>query len=307
VFSKNSIFYKQVKLLLQVLPSVAKEKIFALKGGTAINLFWREIPRLSVDIDLTYLIIEPREKSLKTISKGLNSIAVNIEKTIPTARVRFHHSAGSNGTTKLFVQDRGVQIIVEPNLVTRGSVFPPETKELSPKATEYFEMTTSIQTVSFADLYGGKICAALDRQHPRDFFDLLILYENEGLTESIRRAFVIYLVCNDRPISELLNPTKTNFLMVFRNQLMGMTDRTIAYEELERFRDHFISDIRNSLKESERLFIFSIKNCLPQWELMGLPGIEKLPAIQWKIENVRRMEKKKHKLAVEKLKKILDL
>lgn len=45
----------QMDLLLQVLPLVAKEESFALKGGTAINLFVRDMPRLSVDIDLTWL------------------------------------------------------------------------------------------------------------------------------------------------------------------------------------------------------------------------------------------------------------
>jgi len=54
------IYRSQVELLLRVLPYVAKEKVFALKGGTAINLFVRDLPRLSVDIDLTYLPFEDR-------------------------------------------------------------------------------------------------------------------------------------------------------------------------------------------------------------------------------------------------------
>ena len=56
---RTSIYYKQVQLLMDVIPFIAKEETFALKGGTAINLFIQDLPRLSVDIDLTYLPVEP--------------------------------------------------------------------------------------------------------------------------------------------------------------------------------------------------------------------------------------------------------
>jgi predicted nucleotidyltransferase component of viral defense system len=54
---KDSPYYKQVELMLKIIPLVAAERCFALKGGTAINLFVRDMPRFSVDIDLTYLAI----------------------------------------------------------------------------------------------------------------------------------------------------------------------------------------------------------------------------------------------------------
>lgn len=52
----NYIYRRQVQLLVRVLPLVDTEKCFALKGGTAINLFYRALPRLSVDIDLLYIL-----------------------------------------------------------------------------------------------------------------------------------------------------------------------------------------------------------------------------------------------------------
>ena len=76
-------YKKQVDLLLHVLPYVAKEKIFALKGGTAINLFIRKMPRLSVDIDLTYLPIDSRTVALQNIQNGLNRIKADIENNVP--------------------------------------------------------------------------------------------------------------------------------------------------------------------------------------------------------------------------------
>jgi len=73
----------QVELLLQTIPYVAKEEIFALKGGTAINLFIRSLPRLSVDIDLTYIPNNDRETALSEISEGLGRIKADLEKSIP--------------------------------------------------------------------------------------------------------------------------------------------------------------------------------------------------------------------------------
>lgn len=71
-------YEKQVHLLLSVLPLVAKEKCFALHGGTAINLFHHNMPRLSVDIDLTYLPVEDRDTSIAHINKSLHRISQQI-------------------------------------------------------------------------------------------------------------------------------------------------------------------------------------------------------------------------------------
>ena len=111
---KNSPFFKQAELMVRVLPYVAVEKCFALKGGTAINLFLRDIPRLSVDIDLTYLPIEPREASLNNIHEALKRIAEAIRKFMPGAKVQ-------EGITKLFIITRDAQIKIEPNEVIRGT------------------------------------------------------------------------------------------------------------------------------------------------------------------------------------------
>lgn len=69
----NNIYRKQVQLLVRVLPLVDTEKCFALKGGTAINLFYRILPRLSVDIDLLYIPMDDRETALINIKAALIS------------------------------------------------------------------------------------------------------------------------------------------------------------------------------------------------------------------------------------------
>ena len=91
---ENPAYKKQVELLLAVLPEVAKEPCFALHGGTAINLFVRDLPRLSVDIDLTYVPIEDRETSLRKIGEALERIKKGIERVIPGVRVLHRQDVG---------------------------------------------------------------------------------------------------------------------------------------------------------------------------------------------------------------------
>lgn len=117
---KKSPFYKEAELVVTVIPEISKEKCFALKGGTAINLFWREMPRLSVDIDLTYLPIEDRGITLLNISSALERIALSIEKIHRELRVQRSLSKGTKRISKLVVSNSEVRIKVESNEVIRG-------------------------------------------------------------------------------------------------------------------------------------------------------------------------------------------
>jgi hypothetical protein len=63
----DTVYFRQAELLLRVLPLVDREAVFALKGGTAINFFVRDLPRVPVDIDLVY----PRLQNMQ-LCKGAN-------------------------------------------------------------------------------------------------------------------------------------------------------------------------------------------------------------------------------------------
>ena len=90
---------------------------------------------------------------------------------------------------------QGISTIkIEPNLVIRGSIDPTVDKDIAAETEKELGLFASAKCLSVADVYGGKICAALDRQHPRDLFDIKLLLETEGVTEEIRRAFIIYLI-----------------------------------------------------------------------------------------------------------------
>jgi predicted nucleotidyltransferase component of viral defense system len=303
---KDSRFFQQALLMLRVLPYVTREDCFALKGGTAINLFVRDLTRLSVDIDLTYLPVAPREESLNNISQALTRIADAITQGLSGAKVQPSQPKGSKRFTKIFIKDRGVQIKIEPNEIIRGTISPSRELGLSKKAQDLFELDVSSQILSFEDLYGGKICAALDRQHPRDLFDVKLLLENEGFNEKVRKAFVVYLISHNRPIHELLDPQLIDIKIMFEEEFSGMTDHRVSCEDLVEARRILISKIKSELSEEERKFILSVKEMNPQWELLSLEGVEKLPAVQWKLENLRKMGSKARERAVKKLREALD-
>ena len=154
-------YRQQVALLIRVIPFVAKEDVFALKGGTAINLFVRDMPRLSVDIDLTYLPVEDSAASLAAIDGAMLRIKDRIEEGMPGAKVTASRSVDEKIVTKLIVRHQGAQIKIEVTPVLRGTVYDPVLTGVVPTVEDTFGFA-EIQVVSFADLYAGKIVAALD-------------------------------------------------------------------------------------------------------------------------------------------------
>jgi hypothetical protein len=277
--------------MTRVLPAVAAETVFALKGGTAICFFYRDLPRLSVDIDLTYLGTEGHADAVAAIAKALERIAERLRKQ----GFKVEAAKSSQGHIhKLFVADKQGRIKIEPNFVLRGTIHQVEKRNLSAKAEELFETAVSMQVVSAPDLYAGKLCAALDRQHPRDLFDVRLLLAAEGITDAIRKAFVIYLASSDRPIHEIITPTRLDIKLAFEKEFQGMTTDPVSLDELLAARETMIEQLNSSLTANERAFLISVKEVAPRWELMKLPGIENLPALQWKLSNIKKMNKPKH-------------
>ncbi|MBL7071438.1 MAG: nucleotidyl transferase AbiEii/AbiGii toxin family protein [Candidatus Omnitrophica bacterium] len=302
---KDNLFYKQADLLIQVLPHIAADEDLALHGGTAINFFVRDMPRLSVDIDLTYLPILPREESLKQVGKKLQIISKKIRDSLPAVRIDKKSDERQDSVTKLFVNYKNAIIKIEPNQVIRGAFFACEELRLCKKAEQIFERSVAVKTLSFAELYGSKICAALDRQHPRDLFDIMLLLKNEGVTDEVRKAFLVYLISHNRPMSELLEPKLKDVRAVFENEFSGMTSVAVSYADLENARRSLIQQIKEDITKSEREFLLSFKEINPKWDLLGVKNVEDLPAVKWKLSNLRKMDSKKHTAAIKKLDNVL--
>ena len=258
----NNPFTEQVRLLVSLLPSVAKQSCFALKGGTAINLFVRDMPRLSVDIDLAYLPLEDRDTSLAGIDTALGEITADIERHIPRAEVNASVLKGTGKRLKLLVRQGDTNVKIEVSPVLRGSVYPATKRQLSARAEKAFGFAR-MPVLSFEDLYGGKICAALDRQHPRDLFDVHLLLKSEGLTSETRKAFVVYLVSHPRPMVEILSPQQKDISEIFEKEFKDMIAEDIASELLETTRDELVAIIRKELTSDERRFIVSITQGQP--------------------------------------------
>jgi len=111
-------------------------------------------------------------------------------------RIRKHYSDGQ--VIRATVETPEATIKIEPNTIFRGCVYPTLNRDLVGTAQQRFGLYVRVRTLSTADLYGGKLCAALDRQHPRDLFDVNVLMETDGITPEIRRAFVVYLAGHNR-------------------------------------------------------------------------------------------------------------
>jgi len=157
-------YREQVQLLISVIPEIAKEKCFALHGGTAINLFINNMPRLSVDIDLTYIPIENRATSIENINASLDNIKQNIIRYVPYSNVQ-HNIKNS----KLIVNKAAASIKIEVNQVARGTIRRPVLKVLCEKAQADFDAFCEISTVHNGQLVWRENMCSLRQAAPKGF------------------------------------------------------------------------------------------------------------------------------------------
>lgn len=297
-------YVRQVALLVRTIPEIAEEADFALKGGTAINLFVRDLPRLSVDIDLVFLPVAEREESLAAVKTGLERIAARVDKR-PGLRAK---SLSGDGT-KIEVSDGSARVLIEANPVIRGTVFEAELRTVSPRVEEQFGFA-EMQVVSMADLYAGKIAAALDRQHPRDLFDIHYLYETDGISDELFTAFLVYLVSHGRPPHEILGPRFQDLTSIYENDFVGMTVEEVPLAILEQVRRRLVEDIQHRARASSpREFLLSFFALEPDWSKLPLEtDVAALPAVRWKQRNLqilRERERKKFDQQIAQLEQVL--
>lgn len=293
----------QVRLLVQTLPFVAAEACFALKGGTAINLFVRNLPRLSVDIDLAYLPNLSRDRALKEARAALERIAGSVERGLPGVRATLQ--ANRPDELRVLVRAAAAQIKIEVSPVLRGTVHPPEPRDVLNEVEEAFGFA-SMPVVSLPDLYGGKLCATLDRQHPRDLFDVMLMLREEGLTRQIFEGFLVYLISHGRPMADLLEPRWKPLAQIFTAEFAGMTRDPVDLAQLEATQQALLRAIRRQFTERDAEFLLSLKQGAPNWSLFGLPGIEQLPAVRWKLSNIQSMSEEKRREAVARLEAVVE-
>lgn len=304
--SFSEVYRRQVQLLVRTLPLVAQEECFALKGGTAINLFYRNLPRLSVDIDLAYLPLADRAQSLAGIDAALRRIGERIQES--DSRIRVQESAPGSQTeiTRLVVRTLdGVQIKIEVTPVLRGTVYAPENRLICERAEEEYgfaEMTV----LPFPDLYAGKCIAALDRQHPRDLFDVHELLNAEGITIELRTALIVYLISHGRPPHRLLSGECRDITHDYEHGFQGMTATDLPMDALREVHARLLDELVANMPEDHKTFLYSFFQGAPQWELLGIPGCEALPAVKWRQLKLAEAPEEVRIETVERLKEILS-
>jgi predicted nucleotidyltransferase component of viral defense system len=280
-------YRQQVRLLMRLLPLVAEEPCFALKGGTAINLFVRNLPRLSVDIDLVYLPVNGRSEALADIDTAMNRIEARIMAALPAAIIG--QTVREGAVLRLAVRAERTQVKIEVSPVLRGVVHEPTLRSVSPAVEEQYGFA-EVRLVSFADLYAGKLVAALDRQHPRDLFDVRDLLANEGLTPELREAFLVYLISHDRPMAEVLSCRFKDIRATFTDNFDGMTETPVTLAELESTREELVRSLVRDMPQAHKDFLLGFEAGSPDWSLLSAPHAAEFPAVRWRQINLDKLD-----------------
>lgn len=285
----NEIYIRTVQLLLDVAPTIFDTTAFAMKGGTAINLFVQDMPRLSVDIDVVFIPHAlKRIDALKTIADELASAQSKLQKMGYEAALR----KNQDGTeAKMFVRSQQAEVKVEVNFVFRGTVLPPQRRSLTPSAQNLFAANIQVPVLDNAELYGSKLVAALDRQHPRDLFDVQLMLARHGWEEPLLDCFVVYLAGHNRPTHEVLFPKEKQLEAIFAAEFDGMTRTPVSLASLLETRRRMLAELPRALLPRQRDFLMSMVQAEPDWSLLPYAHAAQLPALQWKLQNLTRLKK----------------
>lgn len=286
----NPAYVQTVNLLLDIAPVVFQTPLFAMKGGTALNLFVQDLPRLSVDIDLVLIDHQSdRNTALKQIAQELKQIESAITGMGYGADIRKTHGGDE---VKIFITSPEAQVKVEVNCVFRGTVLPVQTRPLSAKTQELFSRNIHLPILSPAELYGSKLVAAMDRQHPRDIFDIQKMYESHGLTAEILDCFVVYIAGHNRPVHEVLFSKPQSMDAPFKNEFEGMLSESVSLEALNTTQKKLMTELPQALTSSHREFLISLTQATPDWSLLPFKHVKNLPAIKWKLQNLENLRSK---------------
>lgn len=295
----NDMYRRQVALLIRVMPLVFKIKDFAVHGGTAINLFHRNLPRYSVDIDITYIPIKDWDASIKVINSHLSALKASIEKAVPGI-----HVIHKTDVRKLLCTKDGTTIKIEVNGIKRGILGDTEKMQLCEKAKAEFGMSCFANIVSWSQLYGGKIAAALSRQHPRDLFDC------RGITSddfgAVKNGFMLCLLGSDKPIIESLNPNPIDQQEALDNQFEGMTDEPFNYDDYQTARLNLLEVVNQGLTDDDKAFLISFEDGNPDWSKCCAGDLSYYPSVRWKLQNIAKLKSSNPTKHEEGIKKLVD-
>ncbi len=287
----DKTYAETVRLLLTAAPDVFANDIFAMKGGTAINLFVQDMPRLSVDIDVVYTRRDAaRDQALQEITAQLGIIADRLGHLGLQTRL-----VGSKdlGDTKLIVENDTSQVWVEVNAVFRGTLLPVERRRLSTRTAERFSVELELPILPPDELYASKLMAAMDRQHPRDLFDVWQLYQSGGITDGMVECFVTYLAGHNRPTHEVVFGNDRDITTDYHGGFVGMTEEEVSLATLLETRERLRQELPARMTRQQRQFLVGLAHAQPDWSLLQCKHAVELPALRWKLSNLETFRQRR--------------
>jgi hypothetical protein len=285
----NTAYIEVVRLLLEAIPVVFQQPQFAMKGGTALNLFVQDLPRLSVDIDVVFVDhTTSRTEALRQIGAALEEA----RKELNRRGLQAESSLGALGDeSKLFLRRGSHLVKVEVNHVFRGTMLPAQARGLTPESRRLFTTEVHVPVLATDELYGSKLVAALHRQHPRDLFDVHCLFGTGGITDEMVECFVGYLAGHHRPLHEVLASRDHDLTNTYENEFKGMARMPISLEALVASRDRLRQELDARLTANHRAFLLGLVAGEPDWNLMRCGHLRELPAIRWKLQNLAKLRR----------------
>ena len=290
-----SEYQRQATLLIELLPTVARQSDFALYGGTAINLFLLDAPRLSIDLDLKFLPPLKIDAAKARIDEILQEVRAEIEKDIPGTRVEQEQKQDRRLPRLLVIRDRdGALVKIEVNPLQVGSIFSPQPRQLSAKvAADFSVAATTMEILAPAEIYAGKIAAALERAHPRDLFDIRQMPDSIWDDQRLWAALAVCLAMSrGRDLHRLIAEKNAGKIIVsldYENFAPMMRTARATLQELEEAGSRLHARLLSRMPAGCKKLLVDFFCGQADWSAIGV-DIDALPGLQWRSEGIRKME-----------------
>jgi predicted nucleotidyltransferase component of viral defense system len=303
----DKTYVDTVRLMLGIAPHVFQQPLFAMKGGTALNIFVHDMPRLSVDIDVVFVDHRTsRDAALSLIQEELRSLAERLE---PLGYKSSLLNTNDEDEVKIMVSRDNVSVKIEVNYNFRGTLMPVTPLRIAAKAGELFATEITVPSLAREELYGGKIVATLDRQHPRDFFDVREMLLHRHLDDGVMDCFVCYLSGHNRTVHDVLFSKDKSMTAMYEQQFEGMTSEPVPLAELEEARQSLRRQLVEGLRDHHKQFLLSLVHLEPDWALMPFAHLQEMPALKFKMRNLARLRRsnpKKFELQTTELARLFE-
>ncbi len=271
---------------------------FALKGGTALNLYGLNMPRLSLDVDLVFLPEVKAEEASWLQGEALFQFQKLIEQRLPDAEVMSRLDSAQN-INALVVRLRRIETAVELVPTTRGHLYPLEKKNLCALGRIYWHHPLPAQLVSWAEVCAGKFMARLERQKARDLMDCDNILKLGPIDDQIRLAFLVEILGRGMPTVRMNSQNLVETIWfplspadlwtgeprpvdrVDWSSLTRLVAKPMLRSELDSVQDVLRQELLVKMPAYHKDFLLMWVRGTPHWSLLDYPRLEDRPILQY--------------------------